>query len=209
MLRAFLLLATATLASAAPDPAPLEAWLAKQKDIRSIQSDFTQERRLPSLKNPVTAKGKLWFKRPGLLRWELGTAPDTIAVSDGTTLTIADATEKRARRIPVDDPQARQFTLLAGEAFRDLAAFRRTFELSDSRVTSGIYQATLRPLDRRLRSKVPWVFLDIQPGNNRLRALELQLSDGSRIRSIFTSTRINPAIEASRFQFDLTGYQVR
>jgi outer membrane lipoprotein-sorting protein len=209
MLRPCLLLLTATLATAAPDPAPLDAWLAKQKDIRSIQSSFVQERKLPSLKNPVTAKGTLWFKRPGLLRWELGAGPDTLAISDGTTLTIVDATEKCARRIPVNDPQARQFTLLAGEAFRDLAAFRSTFELSDSRVTSGIYQATLRPLDRRLRAKVPWVFLDIQPGNSRLRALELQLSDGSRIRSIFSNTSINPSLPASNFQFDLTGYKVR
>jgi len=209
MLRAILLLSTVTLAAAAPDPAPLEAFLRKQKDITSLQSEFVQERRLPSLKNPVTAKGNLWFKQPGLLRWELGAGPETLAVSDGTTLTIAEVAKNRARRISADDQRARQFTMLSGEAFHDLDAFRRTFELRESRVTNGIYQATLRPLDRRLRSHVPWIFLDIDPATDRLRAFELELEDGSRIRNIFTNTRINPTIPASRFQIDLSGYQVR
>jgi outer membrane lipoprotein-sorting protein len=209
MLRLLAPLAACGIAAAAPDPAPLLDWLARQQDVRSVSAEFVQERRLPSLRQPVTAKGRLWFRRPGFLRWELGDGPDTIAVSDGTTLTIVDATEKRARRLPFDDHRARQFTLLAGEAFRSVDAFRRTFELNDSRVASGIYQATLRPLDRRLRSKLPWVFLDIEPGSSRLRALELQLSDGSRIRSIFSNSRLNAAIPDDRFRIDLTGYRVK
>jgi len=193
---------------AGADPAPLEAWVRRQAEIQSLEADFVQERRLPSLKRPVTTKGRLAFRQSGFFRWELGTPPTTIAAADGTTLVLADVRKKRARRIPLDSPEARRFTLLTGDSFRSLDAFRKAFELRESSVAGGAYQATLRPLDRRMRSKIPWVFLTIDPATRKLLALEIELSDGSRIRSLFTRTRINPKLPDSRFHLDLSGYKV-
>jgi len=206
----FLLLLLPPSARAGADPAPLEAWVRRQAGIRSLEADFIQERRLPSLKRPVTTKGRLAFRRPGFFRWELGTPPTTIATADGTTMVLADVAKMRARRIPLDSPEAQRFTLLAGGSFRSLGAFRKAFELRESRTDEkGIYQATLRPADRRMRSKIPWVFLTIDPVAHKLLALEIELSDGSRIRSLFTRTRIDPELPDSRFRIDLSGYRVR
>jgi outer membrane lipoprotein-sorting protein len=207
-LASILLLIAPPTARAGADPAPLEAWVRQQAKIRSLQADFTQERRLPSLKRPVTTKGRLAFRRPGFFRWELGTPPTTIAAADGSSLILADTAKMRARRIPLDSPEARRFTLLAGDAFASLEAFRKAFELRESRMDNGTYQATLRPLDRRMRSKIPWVFLTIAPAESKLLAMEIELSDGSRIRSLFTRTRINPELPDSRFHLDLSGYKV-
>jgi len=203
------LLVLAASAVAGPDPAPLETWIRRQTEIRSLEADFIQERRLPSLKQPVTSSGRLALLRPGFLRWELGDPPATVAVADGTSLVLAEIGEKRARKIPADAPEAKRFTMLAGEPFRDLAAFRAAFDLHESRADGDVYQATLRPTDRRLRANVPWVFLTIDQSNNHLRAFELELKDGSRIRSVFSRIRINTEIPAARFHFDLTGYRVR
>lgn len=191
------------------DPKPLETWLRKQSQIRSLEADFTQERRLPSLKKPVIAKGRLSMRRPGLFRWQLGNPPKTIALADGPTLILADVARKRARRIPLDSPEARRFTLLASDAFASPDTFHKTFELHETRTANGIYQATLRPLDRRMRSKIPWVFLTIDPRSFRLLALEIELSDKSRILNRFSNVRINPELPDSRFQLDLSGYRVR
>jgi len=191
------------------DPKPLETWLRKQSTIRSLEADFTQERRLPSLKKPVIAKGRLSMRRPGWFRWELGNPPKTIALADGSTLVLADAVKKRARRIPLDSPEARRFTLLASEAFASSDTFHKTFELHETRTTNGIYQATLRLLDRRMRSKIPWIFLTIDSRSSRLLAIEIELSDQSRILNRFTKVRINPKLPDSRFHLDLSGYRVR
>src|SRR5690606_9766463 len=112
------------------------------------------------------------------------------------------------RRIGADSPRARQFTLLSDEAFRDLAGFGRTFDLVEASVTSGIYQLTVRPKDRRMRSQVPWLFLDIDTRTHELRALEIELEDKSRIRTIFTRSRINAKVEGSVFSPDLSGYKL-
>lgn len=208
-MRLLLALVLATLAARAADPAPLEAWLRHQAGIRTLEAEFVQQRKLPALKQPVTTRGRVAFRRPGLLRWELGDPPATVAVSDGTSLILAEIADKRARRIPFDSPEAQRFTLLAGDSFRDPAAFRAAFELVESRTVGTLYQATLRPTDRRLRAKVPWLFLTINPANQHLHEFELEMKDGSRIRSTFLRPRFNQNLPDSRFQFDLTGFRVR
>ncbi len=203
------LAAFAVAAARAADPAPLDAWLRHQASIRTLEADFVQERRLPSLKQPVTTRGRVALRRPGCLRWELGEPPATVAVADGTTLLLAEVAARRARRIPADSPEAQRFTLLAGERFHDPAAFHRAFELHESRTAGAFYQATLRPTDRRLRAQVPWLFLTISPADNRLHSFELELRDGSRIRSTFLRPRFNRQLPDERFRLDLTGYRVR
>lgn len=205
-----LLILTTAIARADLDTAPLEDWLSRQGEVKSLEARFTQERKLPALKKPVTTDGTLAMSRPGRLRWELGDPAKTIAVSDGETMTLVDVAKKRARRLPADSPQARQFTLLGDGALRgDLDGFKAAFELVESRVTQGIYQLTARPKERRLREHVSWVFLDIDTKTKELRALEFQLEDKSRIRTVFRDTRLNPEIPADRFTVDLTGYKVR
>lgn len=192
------------------DTAPLEAWLKRQSEIRTLEADFIQQRTLPALKKPVESPGKLWMGENGRLRWELGTPPKTIAVSDGSELTFVDVAKQRAKVMDADSSEARSFTMLSGDSMnRGLDGFLEVFEPVESRVVNGIYQLTTRPKPRQMRSKVGWVYFDIDPGRNELRALEIRLDDKSRIKTIFRNTRFNRAIPADRFQLDLSGYQVR
>jgi len=204
-----LLVLTSLIAQAAPDTTVLDAWLKRQTSINTLEASFTQERKLPSLKQPVTTPGKLMMQRPDKLRWELGNPIETLAVSDGVTMTLLQASDKSARQVGTDSPQAKQFSFLGGNALASPEAFREAFEITDARVTSGIHQYTLEPKERRMKANVPWVFLDIDPSTNELRALELEMKDKSRIRTVFTNTKLNGKLPASAFQADLTGYQVK
>ncbi len=188
---------------------PLDTWLKRQVSITSLDARFTQERKLPALKNPVTTSGRLCFSKPGKLRWQLGEPFETLVVSDGMTLTLVDTAAKTARRTAVDSPQAARFSLLSGEAFETPEKFHQTFEIIDSRVTAGIFQYTLKAKNRRIRSQISWIFLDIDPEKNELRALEMELQDKSRLRTIFLQPRINLKLDDSLFNPDLTGYDVK
>lgn len=200
-----LFFALATLSAARADNAALDAWLKRQPSIRALDATFTQERKLPSLKEPTVAKGRLSLVKPNKFRWQLGEPAVTLAVSDGNKLMLIETAEKSARQISADSPQAARFSLLSGRAFESPEAFQQAFEIVESRVTSGINQYTLKPKDRRMRSQVPWIFLDINPAKNELSALELELQDKSRVRTIFDQTRINPSLPDSLFQPDLSG----
>ncbi len=197
------------LASARADNAALDAWLKRQASISSLEAGFTQERKLPALKNPVTTQGRLSFAKPDKIRWQLGEPLETLAVSDGKTLILIEAASRTARKTDVSSPQAARFSLLSGQAFQTPESFHQAFEIVESRVTSGIDQYTLKPKDRRLRTQIPWVFLDIDPVKNELRAMELEFQDGSRLRTVFSNVRFNLKLDDALFTPDLSGYEMK
>lgn len=209
MLRSVLMILTLAATLVRGDEAVLDAWLKRQASVRSLDTAFIQERKLPSLKNPVTTPGRLSFSKPDKVRWQLGEPAETLAISDGHTFTLIDTASKTARRVPADSPQATRFSLLTGDGFSSPQAFRESFEIIGHRVVTGIHQFTIKPRERRLRGQVPWIFLDIDPRKNELRALEFEFKDKSRIRTIFTAPRLNANLPANLFQPDLTGYQIK
>ena len=209
IMRYSILFCILSLATLRADNAVLDAWLKRQPTIKSLDTSFTQERKLPALKNPTSANGRLSFAKPGKFRWQLGEPVETLAVSDGQTLTLIESAQKTARQISADSPQAARFSLLSGKAFESPEAFQSAFEIIESRVTSGISQYTLKAKDRRMRSQVPWIFLDIDPVKNELTALELELQDKSRVKTIFRNARINTPLPDSLFKPDLAGLTVK
>jgi outer membrane lipoprotein-sorting protein len=190
------------------DDAALESWLVRQSSIETLEVGFTQERKLPSLKNVVSTPGKLALARPGRVRWELGDPTATLVLADGTNFTIIDHTTQTARRIAADSPQASRYGMMAGKGFQSPEQFRAMFEVAAHRVESGIHQYTLKPRDLRARKQLSWVFLDIDPQRNELRAMELELKDKSRIRTVFQQPRINQNLSDKLFTADLSGLKV-
>lgn len=185
------------------DTAPLKAWLEQQKNVKTLHAEFTQERTLPALKKPITTPGTLHLHHDGRMRWNLGDPTQTIAISDGENVQLIDLKKQRQRSISADSPQARPFTLLSSDAFSSgLEGFLKQFKLIESRTTNGIYQLTTQPQDAALRRHIPWVFFDIDLNDHSLRALEIQLKDKSRIRTIFTKVTLNSQIPDHIFLYD-------
>jgi len=191
------------------DNTALETWLKRQSTIETMEVAFVQERKLPSLKQPVSTPGKLAFAKPGRVRWQLGDPLATLVLSDGAAITMIDYGAKSARRIPADSPQAARFGMLTGHGFQSVENFHAMFEVAAHRVESGIHQYTLRPKERKTRAEVPWVFLDIDPAGHDLRAMELEARDGSRIRTVFQKPRLNVSLPAAMFEADLSGMTVK
>ena len=191
------------------DQAVLESWLKRQATITSLEAAFTQERRLPSLKEPVSTRGKLSVAKPDRVRWQLGEPAATIAYSDGVNFTLVDCTAKTARVVAADSPQAARFSVLTGKGFRTVEDFNAVFEVAEHRIDSGIHQFTLKPKDRKLRAQVPWMFLHIDPKTNDLKAMEMQFKDKSRVKTVFDKPAINPKLPDSVFKPDLTGFEMK
>lgn len=203
------LLPLLALASFAHADDIIDGWLERQAAISSLDATFTQERKLPSLKESVTTQGRISFAKPDKFRWQLGIPAQTLAVSDGSTVTMIEEADKSAKQVPADSPQAARFSLLSGKAFQDKSGFYDAFEIIETRTTNGIYQVTLKPKERRFRSNVPWIFIDIDPEKKELRVMELELQDKSRVRTIFSNPKFNTKLPDSLFKPDLTGYQVK
>jgi outer membrane lipoprotein carrier protein len=191
-----------TLQHLQADNAALDAWLKHQTSVTSLDAAFTQERKIPALKNLTSTPGRLYFSKPDKFRYQLGNPMETLVISDGTNLTFVDVTNKVTRSTSVNSPQAARFSLLSGKAFSSPEQFYVAFEVIADSVTQGIHQYTLKAKDRKTQTQIPWVFLDIDISKNELRAIELELQDKSRLRTIFQNPRFNSKLEDSIFKAD-------
>ena len=64
-------------------------WLETNEGLTTLKVEFTQTRRLVSLKNPIRQKGVLWLDHPSnRFRWQTGNPPKTIVVREGKELLI-------------------------------------------------------------------------------------------------------------------------
>jgi outer membrane lipoprotein-sorting protein len=76
-------------------------------------------------------------------------------------------------------------------------------------MSSGIYQLTVRPKDKAMRKNVSWMFLDIDTATHELRALDLEMDDKTRVRTVFTNAKVNPKIDPAIFTPDTSGYLMK
>ena len=80
-----------------------------------------------------------------------------------------------------------------------MAGFQQTFELVESRMNGTIYQLTVRPKDKTMRKHVSWMFLDIDTKTQELRALDLEMDDKTRVRTVFSNAKINAKVDPAVF----------
>lgn len=195
-------------AQTAVDTKPLHIWLKKQEDIRSIQATFTQTRTLPSLRNPISTTGQLTIQKPNRFRWELGNPASTMAICDGTSTYLLDMQKMRARKIGIDDPASKPFSLMASQAFENKDSFHNTFHIQQQTLADDLFQYHLILRDAAAAKHLREVILSISR-NGDIKAMEMVLSDQSRIKTTMNVVKLNAAIPANAFAPNLQGFKVR
>jgi outer membrane lipoprotein-sorting protein len=83
LLASFLTLLSPVLGAWTDDWAAIRAAAA---NVRSLQADFTQTKRLKILKRPIVAHGKFYYRRPGQIRWEYTSPVKSVVLLDGSGL---------------------------------------------------------------------------------------------------------------------------
>lgn len=190
------------------DLKPLHVWLKKQESIRSIQATFTQTRTLPSLRNPISTTGQLTIQKPKRFRWELGNPASTMAICDGTNTFLLDMAKMRARQIGIDDPASKPFSLMASKAFENKDSFHNSFHIQQQTQTDELYQYHLILRDAAAAKHLREVILSISRAGD-IKAMEMVLSDQSRIKTTMNVVKLNGSIPANTFTPNLQGFKVR
>jgi outer membrane lipoprotein carrier protein len=114
--------------------------------IKSIEADFEQETALPSLNQRRLAEGRVYFKKPGGMRWDYLRPDKQEMVTDGKTLWIYIAAEKRAYRC---DAQAYLQSQLTMDFFLGRGDFKKDFVIvrapESEKARGKFYILTLLP----------------------------------------------------------------
>lgn len=91
------------------DTRPVEEKLIQaSKSITTITSDFVQEKHLEYLSVVIESKGKFWFKKPAILRWEYTEPFKYLIVINNGKITIKDEDKKN------------EFDVNSNKAFQEL-----------------------------------------------------------------------------------------
>lgn len=114
--------------------------------IQCIEADFEQETRLTALNQRRLAEGRVYFKKPGCMRWDyLGPDKQEI-VTDGKTVWIYITAEKRAYRF---DAQAYLQSQLTMDFFLGRGDFKKDFVIvmapESKKARGDFYILTLLP----------------------------------------------------------------
>ena len=169
-----LLLATAALPAAAFDLTALMALLGQQ---RSGEAEFSEQRFVKGLDEPLTASGTLSFAAPDrFTRNTLKPRAETMAVL-GNTVTLTRGGRSRSFSLDAAPEMAGIVEAIRGTLTGNAQTVRRYFkpELSGS---AEQWSLALTPLDARLGGPVRVIHI----GGRRadVNSIEMQLTDGDR-----------------------------
>ncbi len=109
--------------------------------VHELSADFTQANFSKGMGESVTTSGKVYFKKPGMMRWEYDNPDGDLLVSDGTTIWLLQADLNQVIESSADvagSTIARNF--LAG-----IGSIRQDFDISLAGVTGESYRLDLSP----------------------------------------------------------------
>ena len=95
------LLATGYSAQAASVQTVVKKLQARYDATAGFRADFTQEVRSATLGQKIAARGQVYFRKPGRMRWEF-VEPEQLLVSDGKFLWLYQPSEKQVIKTPFE-----------------------------------------------------------------------------------------------------------
>lgn len=192
--------------SSTPDMRVVEQWLATNSGVGSLQIEFTQTRKMRSVKIPVRQQGTLWLDYgTHRFRWQTGDPAQTIVVSLGENILIMRTPMKRYEIRPSGSGGAPGMAALANGFPRTLPEFQRRYRVLEIRPESNTKRIVTRPLGESGRGVETFTFV-VDGSHHRLLGIEIELQDGSSVDTVFSRVQTNVRMGRDLFQPSLDGY---
>lgn len=205
-------LAAITLSSAQPDTTLMEKWIAGQRDLRSMEIEFRQERQLKGLRRPVVSEGRIWLDRAERMRWQVGDPPRQIAIYRDKEVFVIQPAKKIVQHRRIGDQSNRQTE--AETAFletgmpRSMDDFGKFFLILETSDDGPLQRVRMRPRDGRAATAVAHIDLLLDRERTVLAGYDVSFRDGSEIRTRFTRILNNPPLDEALFKVEIEGFKV-
>jgi outer membrane lipoprotein-sorting protein len=167
------------------------------KTTNSLESDFTQVKTLKMMKDKVTSKGKLYFKKNDKLRWEYTSPFSYIIVLNNKKVSIK------------NDGKVKRYDIEKNKVFKEindilLSCVQGTVLKSDKfTVTcfenSGGYKVELIPKKEAIKSTLSKIVLYVDTQVTAVTKMEMIEPAGDFTTITFQNRKINAAIKDDIF----------
>lgn len=181
----------------------------RQKGVNGLSAAVVQRKRDPLLKNEVVTRGKLSFRKPASLRWEVESPERRIVVMDGRTMTTYYPTRKEAERRDLrDDFSSRAMMgFIESGISASLPELERRFHVDLTR-SDGQVVLRLIPRSKMLSRVIASIRIYQDPVEGKARRIVVEGARGDRTETTFSGETVNPDFPPDTFDLRL-GPEVR
>jgi outer membrane lipoprotein carrier protein len=168
--------------------------------IRDLKAEFRQAAFNRTLNQTLEARGTLYLKKPGKLRWEYTTPTPQQIVSDGTKLWVYTPELKQVNVATA--PQA--LAGPAGSFLQGLGQVREQFQvrfLNPAQPTDADGLAVLDLTPRTPEPMLARLVLSVDLASGLVRKAVLYDALGNEVRLTFLEVRVNPGLVDTLFAF--------
>ncbi len=166
-------------------------------DTEGFRADFIQEVTSATLGQALNSRGRVFFKKPGRMRWEFEEPKQTL-VCDGSFLWLYQPTEQQVIKTPFQHAFSSQtpVSFLTG-----VGRLEEDFLVAEQDETQTVYQLRLTP------KKAPEVvgLLDIEVSKQTFDILQAMITDplGNTTRLRFVNIERGIVMDEALFTFEL------
>ncbi len=171
------------------------------ESISSLTADFTQESTNKMLGQTQTTKGKVYFEKAGLMRWEYTAPPKSTWVSDGKRLWFYQPEENQVIVENVNPEDGRLFLAFLvgqGDLRQDFTVHRWDDEVDQTKYG---YRIELTP--RKPHAMLDRLILTIDKTTSYVRRAEFYDAYGNPTLILFKHIRINRKLPKDLFTFTI------
>jgi len=181
----------------------------RQKGVTGWSAAVVQRKRDPLLKNEAVSRGRLSFRKPASLRWEVESPERRIVVMDGRTVTAYYPKRKEAERRDMQDDFAARAALGFFESgiSASLPELERRFQVDLFRSDNQVV-LRLTPRSKMLSRVIASIRIHQDPVEGRPRRIVVEGARGDRTETTFSGVTLNPEFPPDTFSLRL-GPEVR
>ena len=173
--------------------------------IKDLQADFTQETQIEGFDSPLTSTGRVFIKKPGLLRWDYEEpSPEHIVVS-GDQVQMYSPEYNQVVRGSLTQMAATKAPL---QLLQGAGKLEEQFTVQPTgngeRGQGGLPLLTLIPTKQPGRdTPISHIVSEIQPDTYLIQTVSLFETSGNISTFRFTNLRANTGLESKAFSLDL------
>lgn len=167
------------------------------KTIVTIQSSFTQEKNLSVISEVVKSKGKFYFKKENLLRWQYDKPYSYVIVFNGDNILIKDSKKSKVLNTQSND-MFRKIAEIMSMSLQGNVLNSKEFKISFFENDSQIL-LKLTPQNKAMASFLKTINMYISKKDYSVVKLELAEPSGDYTKIEFNDRKVNENISDEKF----------
>ena len=168
------------------------------RDVNDLTADFVQQSYIEGF-DAKSFRGKLFLKKPGMVRWDYIKPVKQSIIINGETITLYFHEQKQAIIQKVSDhPDAEP----AMGLLSNIEKWEDNFIVKSGEPSSDFFRLKLAP---RTMMMVKEVIVEIDKETSYIKKLTLSEDSGNKVSFSFSGTKFNSGIKNSLFDFKIPG----